>query len=95
MSAAPCIGCGRTARPVVLELHGLAAVDAGVDQIDGPPVCDRCMAESERELDGLRAEYRRLVLRGHATHAGRMMVRRVRRYFRNGTLRPLKGRAVA
>lgn len=82
-----CIGCGLTAAPVVLALPD------GID-VEGPPVCAWCLRDSERELAELRAQHRRLVLRGYPD-ASAMMSRRVDRYFRNGTLRPLKARAVA
>jgi hypothetical protein len=84
----PCIGCGRTAERVSIVMPDAT--------IDGPHVCDRCLAESFAERDQVRAQHRRLKLRGFSDkQAGRLMCRRVDRYFRNGTFRPLARRAVA
>lgn len=95
--AVTCAGCGGPAVSRALVAHGAAAASAGVE--DGEVLmnwaaCDRCMNESQRELDQLRAEFRRLRARLRTRpYASAMMCRRVDRYFLNGTLRPLPGRA--
>jgi len=94
----PCIGCGRSCAPVDFVAIGSGAVFLSVPDetiVATIRVCARCTADGDRELAQLRAQRRRLELRGISPKvAARMMARRVDRYFRNGTLLPISKRAV-
>jgi hypothetical protein len=89
-----CIGCSASAVPVDVVVLGIAAAAAGVtpgSTLLSADLCRTCLAKCDGELARLHREHRRLRARLRTREfASAMMCRRVERYFRNGTLRPLR-----
>lgn len=66
----------------------------GCNRTSARSVCPKCWEHLEAEADALTAQYVRLRLRGiEQDTAERMIERRIWRFFKNGTYRPLARRA--